>query len=202
MGTRRARSVRGLLACALAAGAVGCLTAPPVGNPVLVRGDPIENPVLVSPGQPTGTSYREVFEKVVDVLDDYFELQTPNPYDGRVVTKPRIAPGYEQPFKPGNPDPRQRLLATFQSVRQIATVEIKSGERGGYLVYVVVDKELEDVPRPDRATMGNAVFQEKPTVARETEVVSPDAAADRAWFKIGRDFAFEQEILRRIRQCK
>lgn len=202
MGTRRARSVRGLLACALAAGAAGCLTAPPVGNPVLVRGDPIENPVLVSPGQPTGTSYREVFEKVVDVLDDYFELQTPNPYDGRVVTKPRIAPGYEQPFKPGNPDPRQRLLATFQSVRQIATVEIKSGERGGYLVYVVVDKELEDVPRPDRATIGSAVFQEKPTVARETEVVSPDATADRAWFKIGRDFAFEQEILRRIRQCK
>ncbi len=207
MGTRREGTVRGragaLVACALAASSAGCLTAPPVDNPVYVRNaDGIENPMLVSPGQPTGSSYKEVFEKAQDVLGDYFDLQTPNAYDGRIVTKPRIAPGYEQFLKRGNPDPRQRLLATFQSVRQTATVEIKSGERGGYLVYVVVEKELEDVARPERATIGNAVFQEKPTVAREVEVVGPETSADRAWFKIGRDYAFEQEILRRIRQCK
>jgi hypothetical protein len=188
----------------LVAPATGCLSAPPTDNPLLVRPstDCIENPVLVSPGQPTASSYREVFERAVDVLDDYFDLQTPNPYDGRIVTKPRVAPGYEQFWKPGNPDARQRLLATFQSVRQIATVEIRSGERGGYLVYVVVEKELEDVERPSQATQGSAVFQEIATVERQVEVVTPEAGADRAWFKVGRDYAFEQEILRRIRQCK
>lgn len=207
MGTRREGTVRNragaLVAGALVACCAGCLTAPPVDNPAFVRGaDGIENPMLVSPGQPTGSSYKEVFEKAQDVLGEYFDLQTPNAYDGRIVTKPRIAPGYEQFLKRGNPDPRQRLLATFQSVRQTATVEIKSGERGGYLVYVVVEKELEDVARPERATVGNAIFQEQPTVAREVEVVGPEVSTDRAWFKIGRDYAFEQEILRRIRQCK
>lgn len=181
---------------------VGCATAPPLDNPTLVRHAEIENPVLVSPGQPTAASYREVFETCVEVLDDYFELQTPNPYEGRIVTKPRVAPGYEQFWKAGNPDPRQRLLATFQSTRQTATVEIRAGERGGYLVYVVVEKELEDVPRPSRSTVGNAVFQEAPTVDRQLEVVTPETAGSRTWIRTGRDYAFEQELLRRIRQCK
>ena len=208
MGTRRGTTLRlrtvAIMGWVLPIALTGCLSAPPVNNPALVRGggEGIENPVLVSPGQPTAASYREVFEKVIDVLDDYFELQTPNPYDGRIVTKPRVAPGYEQFWKGGNPDPRQRLFATLQSVRQTATVEIRTGERGGYLVYVVVEKELEDVPRPSRATVGAAVFQEAPTVKRQVEVVSPEVTPDRIWFKVGRDYAFEQQILRRIRQCK
>ena len=206
MGARRVVTHRlraaAIAVCALALGQAGCAVAPPLDNPLTVRRTEIENPVLVSPGQPTAESYREVFEKVIEVLDDYFELQTPNPYEGRVTTKPRVAPGYEQFWKAGNPDARQRLFATFQSVRQIATVEIRAGDRGGYLVYVVVEKELEDVPRPARATVGNAVFQESPTVDRQLEVVSPETATNRSWFKVGRDYAFEQEILRRIRQCK
>ena len=206
MATRRTvahrRPSAALVACALALGAAGCVTAPPLDNPVLVRNGEVENPVLVSPGQPTKESYREVFDKVVDVLDDYFDLLTPNPYEGRVTTKPRVAPGYEQFWKAGNPDSRQRLLATFQSIRQTATVEIRAGERGGYLVYVVVEKELEDLPRPASATIGNAVFQERPTVDRELEVVTPATGLNGGWYKVGRDFAFEQEILRRIRKCK
>jgi hypothetical protein len=184
--------------------ATGCTaTSPPLSNPLVVRNTAeIENPVLVSPGQPTAASYREVFEKAIEVLDDYFELQTPNPYEGKITTKPRVAPGYEQFWKSGNPDPRQRLFATFQSVRQTATVEIRAGDRGGYLVYVVVERELEDVPRPALATVGNAVFQESPTVDRQLEVVTGDTTTNRSWFKVGRDYAFEQEILRRIRQCK
>lgn len=190
-----------IMACAVAP--VGCLTRPPLDNPVLVRGaEGIENPVLVSPGQPTAASYREVFEKALDVVDDYFDIQNPNPYAGTITTLPRVAPGYEQFWKRGNPDARQRLLATLQSVRQTATVEIRAGERGGYLVYVVVERELEDVPRPSRATVGSAVFQEIQTVDRPTEVVTAETSADRVWFKVGRDYAFEQEILRRIRQCK
>ncbi len=207
MGTRRGVTPRlraaAIMGCGLPLALAGCLSAPPVDNPALVRGgDGIENPVLVSPGQPTAASYREVFEKVVDVLAEYFDLQTPNPYDGRIVSKPRVAPGYEQFLKRGNPDPRQRLFATFQTVRQTATVEIRAGERGGYLVYVVVEKELEDLARPSLARTGGAVFQEAPTVDRQVEIVGPDTTGNQQWFKVGRDYAFEQQILRRIRQCK
>lgn len=183
--------------------ATGCATAPPLDNPVLVRSaEVVENPVLVSPGVPTPAAYQEVFEKTIDVLDDYFELLPPNPYDGRILTKPRIAPGYEQFWLPGNPDPRGRLLATFQTIRQTARAEIRAGERGGYLVYVVVDKELEDLPRPALVRIGNAAFQESPTVDRQLDVVGPDTLAGSSWFRVGRDYALEQQILDRIRRCR
>jgi hypothetical protein len=181
----------------------GCASAPPLDNPVLVRNKPtdcVENPVLVSPGAPTGRSYQEVFEKTIDILDDYWVVKVADPYDGKIVTVPRIAPGYEQFWKSGNPDPRERLLSTFQSTRQTAVVTFRIGERGGYLVYVEVIKELEDVPRPGRATP--AVFQESPTVDRVLDVIGPPAAPGRGWFVIGRDYATEQLLLQRIREGK
>lgn len=194
------RSRVGWAACLLVA---GCAVAPPLDNPGLIRtAEGIENPVLVSPGIPTPAAYQEVFEKAIDVLDDYFELLPPNPYDGRIVSKPRIAPGYEQFWVPGNPDARGRLLATFQTIRQTATVRIWAGERGGYMVYVVVEKELEDLPRPALVRIGNAAFQESPTVDRQLEVVGPESTADQSWFRVGRDYALEQQILRRIRNCR
>jgi hypothetical protein len=192
----------GSVACVLAV--VGCATAPPLGNPVPVGPlvAEVENPILVSPGVPSGASYAEVFEKTIDILDDYFELLPPDPYDGRIVSKPRIAPGYEQFWKSGNPDARGRLLATFQTIRQTATARIWAGERGGYLVSVEVEKELEDLARPVMSRAGAAVFQEGPTVDRQLEVVGPDTSADQNWFRIGRDYALEQQILRRIRRCR
>jgi hypothetical protein len=194
------------IAIALVAGIVstGCLSLPPLDNPSAVRqsADDIENPVLVSPGVPTSNSYKEVFEKCVDVIDDYFEIRESNPYAGHIATNPRIAPGFEQLWKGGNPDSRERLLATLQTIRQTATIEIRTGERGGYLVYVVVEKELEDLSRPSRARIGNAVFQDTPTVERQVEVVGPTTSAERGWFKVGRDYAAEQLILRRIRECR
>jgi len=194
----------GCVTCLLGLAVAGCATAPPLDNPVSVRTptQAIENPVLVSPGQPTAAAYQEVFEKTIDVLDDYFDLLPPNPYDGRIVSKPRIAPGYEQFWKRGNPDARSRLLATFQSIRQTATAEIRAGDRGGYLVYIVVEKELEDLARPTGARFGSAIFQESPTVDRQLEVVGPEATTDLTWFKVGRDYAMEQQILRRIRNCR
>lgn len=187
------------VACLFAA---GCATTPPLDNPILVSSAVVENPVLVSPGMPTPDAYREVFDQTVDILDDYFELLPPDPYDGRIVTKPRIAPGYEQFWKPGNPDTRGRLLATFQTIRQTAVAEIRAGERGGILVHVVVDRELEDLARPTQARVGNAVFQDSPTVDRQLEVVGGEATADHTWFKVGRDYALEQQILHRIRHCR
>jgi hypothetical protein len=196
------------LGWALSLWVAGCASSPPLDNPSLIRqaapAEPIvENPILVSPGAPTALSYREVFERVIDVLSaNRFDVLAADPYAGVIVTKPRIAPGYEQFWKAGNPDPRGRLMATFQTIRQTVTVEIRIGERGGYLVFVVVDKELEDLARPSRVTAGGAVFQELPTVDRQLEVVGPVVTPGRGWFKIGRDFALEQQILATLRDCQ
>src|SRR5207248_3862344 len=126
------------------------------------KAEGIENPVLVSPGVPTARSYQDVFEKTIDILDYYFVIRTADPYDGRILTVPRIAPGYEQPWKPGNPGARDRLLSTLQTTRQTAAGTIRTGERGGYLVYVEVLREMEGLARPGRAA-GRGVFQESRT---------------------------------------
>ena len=190
----------------LSVGLGGCATAPPLDNPVLVRetAGVSENPILVSPGTPTGASYRDVFERCINVLDDDFVLLTANPYEGKIITEPRMAPGYEQFWKGGNPDVRGRLMATFQTVRQTAVIEIRTGERGGYFVSVIVQKEQEDLPRPSRQTTGGAVFQEAPTVDRQLEVIGEPSVSPggKNWYPIGRDYALEQELLRRIRTCR
>src|SRR5438067_2747850 len=198
-----ARLIRLGWAASLLGLAGGCASAPPLDNPLLVRkaADGIENPVLGSPGVPTARSYQDVFEKTIDILDDYFVIRSADPYDGRILTFPRIAPGYEQPWKPGNPGARERLLSTFQTTRQTAAVTIRTGERGGYLVYVEVLREMEDLARPVRAPV-SAVFQESPTVDRQLDVVGPPVAPGFAWFVIGRDYALEQLILQRIRECR
>ncbi len=194
-----------LLRWAVALGLTGCASVPPLDNPLLINktAEPVENPVLVSPGIPNGESYRKVFEKCIDVLNSYkFDILSADMRDGMIITKPRISPGYEQVWKGGNPDPRERLLATLQTTRQIVWIKIDVGERGGYTVKVTVEKEMEDLAKPTRQRIG-AVFQETPTVAREIEVVGPIApSTTSSWFPVGRDYACEQLLLRQIRECR
>lgn len=184
----------------VALAATGCASVPPLDNPLVVR-PPIENPATVSPVTPDANSYAEVWEHVIDVLDDYFELKSPSRYAGYIETIPRIAPGYEQPWKPGSPDKRERLIATLQTIRNTAKVTISAGDRGGYKVYVEVWRELQDLERPNRALGGAAVFQEAPTVDRRNDVVSLESTSNREWLPAGRDYAFEQLILSRIQEC-
>ena len=174
---------------------------PPLDNPVLVRpgagSEEVENPVVVAPGTPTPEGYAFVYERVLDAIDDYFDLVPGPRYSGQIETVPKIAAGYEQPWKAGSPDLRERVLASFQSVRHRAVVRIFPGERGGFRVSVEVYKELEDVFVPQNAKFGPASFREAPTLDRQTEV-NAAAAASRQWIPIGRDPAYEQVLLRKI----
>jgi hypothetical protein len=187
-------------ACGLAVLAAGCASRPPLENPALIRAiDPAaENPILLAPGAPSATSYAEIVEQVIDVLDDYFAVRTSR-YAGRIETEPTTAAGLGQCWKAGSPDPRERLIATFQSVRHTAVVDIWAGERGGYRVNVEVYAELEDVFRPARAVGGPAVFRDAPNVDRTFEVVGSETSASKLWIPRGRDYAYEQFLLHKIR---
>src|SRR5436309_3166707 len=108
---------RTLLTASLAVWLAGCATGPLLENPLPLRPDrpvPTENPVYVPQGP---MAYARVFEKVYDILQDYWEIAYANRYDGRIETFPRVAPGIEQPWKPGSPDLWQRLLAWAQTIR-------------------------------------------------------------------------------------
>jgi hypothetical protein len=179
--------------------AAGCSTGPLQDNPLLVRSEaPLitENPVYIPLGS-RPQDYALVFEKVLDVIDDYFEIAYANRYDGRIETFPQTAPGLGQPWKPGSPDLYQRTYALFQSVRHRALVRITVANDGGFFVDLKVLKELEDLPAPSRATPGSASFRNLQTIERQYEVVEA-GQYEANWIPIGRDLKLEQVLLSRI----
>jgi hypothetical protein len=178
----------------------GCASGPLVDNPVLLHPEDdaaVENPVYIPLGP---QSYGAVFEKVLCVVDSYFEIGYMNRYEGRIETLPRIAPGIEQPWKPSTPDCYERLLATFQTMRHRAVVLISPANDGGFFVKVTVFRELEDLPRPSRMTAGAAAFRTDQTVERQFEVIDP-SVFDSTWIPVGEDHAFEQKILAQLKKC-
>jgi hypothetical protein len=178
----------------------GCATGPLFDNPALVRADPdlhVENPVYVPQG---GYAYNVVFERVLDVVSEYFEVSYSNRYDGHIETFPRIAPGLERLWNPGSPDCYQRLQASWQTIRHRGSFLIEPAPDGGFFVHVTVFKELEDLPRPTRATAGAAAFRSDPTVERQFEVIDP-TVFESNWIPMGRDCELEQVILQRIQKC-
>ena len=178
----------------------GCLSGPLQDNPMHVTtpaAASVENPVYIPLGPP---SYGAVFEKVLDIVDDYFDIAVENRYDGYIETFPRIAPGLEQLWKEGSPDFDQRLEATLQTIRHRAEIRIQAANDGGFFVQVTVYKELEDLPRPSRATAGAAIFRSDPTVERQFEVIDP-TVFESNWIPRGRDTQLEQVILERIKKC-
>jgi hypothetical protein len=146
-----------------------------------------------------------VFEKVLDVLDDYFEIAYASRHSGIIETFPSISPGLGQFWKPGSPDLYQRTLATFQTMRHRAIVRITVAENHGYFIDVKVLQELEDLPNPSRYLGGRAQFGSQPTVERQYEVVEA-GQYEGNWIpynregKIWRDPKLEQVILSRIAQ--
>ena len=157
----------------------------------------LENPVYVPLGP---DSYAMVFEKVLDVLGEYFEIAYANRYDGRLETYPRVAPGIVQIWKPGSPSVYERVLATLQTIRHRAFVLIQLADDGGFFVQVVVYRELEDLPRPMRSTAGAAAFRSDTTVERQFEVIDP-AVFEAHWIPQGRDHYLENAIIQKIKKC-
>lgn len=180
----------------------GCSTGPLQENPTILRPDllvPQENPLYLPQG-PQPEVYDKIFQKALDVVDDFFEIAYTNRYEGRIETQPAVAPGLEQPWKPGSPDFYQRLLAGFQSIRHRCILLITTADEGGYYIDVKVLKELEDLPAPIRATAGANFWRMNSTIERQFEVIE-QPIYDAAWIPIGRDVKLEQVILERLAHC-
>lgn len=178
----------------------GCASGPLQENPVVLgpqKSQGTDNPVYLPNG---AMEYGAVFEKVIDALDDTFEIAYTNRYEGRIETFPLVAAGIGQIWKPGSPDMYQRLLATFQSIRYRAVVLISPARDGGFFVDVKVYRELEDVAQPLKAGTASAVFRSDNTPERQFEVV--DATTyNSAWIPSGRETKLEQSILNRLVHC-
>jgi hypothetical protein len=186
----------------------GCAGRPLMDNPFFVRAElppgQCPNPVMLA-GNPS--QYGAIFETVLNVFDDYFEIAEANRWapTAQIKSHPKIAPGLDQFWKSGSPDGAERMLATLQTIRYRCEVTIQpvaadaaqAAVPSGYMIQVVIFKELEDLPRPIKATAGAAAFRSDNTVDREFEVVDP-SVVDSAWIPKGREMYLEQEILKRI----
>lgn len=195
-------------ACLLALVPFGCMTGPQIDNPTRIAGDgaPCDNPVLMYGDRPPGEAYAELFEQVLDAVDDYFPIQYANRYEGRVLGRTTIAPGWEQIWKPGSPDPYERSLATLQQYRYRCEVRIREAATGGYFVQVIVRRELKDTPAPANPTTGVPIFGDVATVDRDQflvvdpEITSPIVNPGDRWIPKGRETKIEQAILRKLQR--
>lgn len=192
------------LSVAIVVWGLGCQNPGPVLDPAPLQPNAAaaddQNPVYVPLGP---LSYGQVFETMLQILSDYgFEIANgdTNRYDGRIETLPRIAPGLLLLMKPGSPNLYDRLLMTAQSYRHRVSVVIMPAQQGGYFVEVIARRELEDLPRPIKATVGSAIFRLDNNVDRQFEVI--DATFfEPNWIFKGRDIGLEQEMIRRLKRA-
>jgi hypothetical protein len=175
----------------------GCMAGPPPYAPVPVAVPAyVQNPVLLP-----GSNHELVWEVVVDVIDDYFEIDQEEPVrllgshiiDGRIDTWPRTGATVFEPWHRDSADSYERLESTLQSIRRYAQVRVMPRDTG-FLVEVAVFKELEDVDRPVRSTAGSATLHNDTSLTR---IVNPvgEQPVRQGWINLGRDLALEQQIL-------
>ncbi len=160
------------------------------------------------------------WDQIVDVVDDYFKIVREERVkvtgdivtEGQIDTFPNTGATLLEPWREDSVGFYQRLESTLQSIRRRAYVRVIP-DAEGFLVDVAVFKELEDVPRPQDATAGAAVFTIDNGIDRNTEqepfigrqigdpvraVANPRLTA--GWIGIGRDAQLEQVMLARIQE--
>lgn len=142
--------------------------------------------------------------QVVDVVDDYFHVQSEQPVqsgasvvlEGRLETSYRIGASLLEPWRKDSTAGPERLQSTLQSIRRRATVTVRP-QPTGYVVEVIVVKELEDTDRSQDATEGVVSMQDAGSVYRNpnAETTAPNTLG---WIPLGRDRTLEQVILQDI----
>ncbi|MDR1493265.1 MAG: hypothetical protein LBT05_11155 [Planctomycetaceae bacterium] len=143
-----------------------------------------------------------VWDRVVDAVDDYFEIEREEPVrlygsEGRIDSYPRIAATYLEPWFSDSVTAEERLESTYQTIRRRATVRVVP-ENIGFSVFVSVYKELEDMPRPLGSNSGTASFTYRNAI-NTINVETGGAPVSGGWISLGRDAALEQRILLKIR---
>jgi hypothetical protein len=144
------------------------------------------------------------WDQIVDVVSDYFTItreqqarRSELPMEGRIETAPQDGASWLEPHRRDSVGRFNRWESTFQTVRRTAMVRVVP-HAAGYLVEVIVEKELEDLPKPEHATAGAATFRNDGSLpSRRLEHVSRTHLSTR-WIPLGRDVALEQRMLAEI----
>jgi hypothetical protein len=166
-----------------------------LGSPAVVAGPP--NPIMMPVGDEN-----LAWDQIADVVDDYFKIareqrvrRTGEAWiEGRIETAPLDGATVLEPHRKDSVGSFNRWESTFQSIRRRATVRVIP-DPNGYLVEVIVLKEIEDLPKPEKATAGPAAFGTEQTLpSKRLEEITRTHSSPK-WIPLGRDPALEQRIL-------
>jgi hypothetical protein len=142
-----------------------------------------------------------LWNQTVDSVDDFFRIEREDRLrqiggvltEGRIDTFPTIGSTMLEPWRTDSTRGYEKLHATLQSIRRRATVRVIPTE-GGYLLDVAVQKELEDLDKPENATAGGSTLRHDGTLVRQ-EGAPGRYTVTLGWIPIGRDMRLEQRIL-------
>ncbi|NLE39114.1 MAG: hypothetical protein GX621_13915 [Pirellulaceae bacterium] len=157
------------------------------------------NPTVLPPGTP-----EQIWEHVVDVVDDYFEISREIPVSqldevGRLDTVPLVGATLLEPWRHDSANFDERLEATLQTIRRQAVVHVSRVQQG-YLVEVLVYKQLE-VAKPMQATGDTSLLRYDGSLTRIENPIA-EQPLDEGWIPMGRDTALEQRILGHLLACR
>lgn len=145
------------------------------------------------------------WDQIADVVSDYFKIAREQRarrglegcMEGRIDTVPQDSATWLEPHRQDSIGTFNRWESTFQSIRRRATVRVIP-DTGSYRVEVIVEKEIEDLPRPEKSTAGAAALNMDITLPNDrADDVSRTRRASR-WLSLGRDPALEQRMLAEI----
>ena len=155
------------------------------------------NPILVP-----AVDDQLAWEQIADVVSDYFPIAREQQarrsgeawMEGRIETALQGGATVLEPFRHDSVGSFNRWESTFQTIRRSALIRVIP-DPNGYLVEVVVQKEIENLPRPERATAGSATFRIDGSLPTgRADQVSRLLSSPR-WLPLGRDGALEARML-------
>jgi hypothetical protein len=187
-----------VVSAVLGVGQAGCMSWPSAWNlpnvsRVLSPPPPLDNPLPIR-----SSDFDIVWNRSVAAVNQYFPIASENRLAGTIRTESPLTGTLLEPWSPDSVTFPDRLEATLQTMRKFAVVHVDPAPAGGFLVKVEVNKELEDMSKPDRQPAGRAVFYNEFPVNRTREILGP-VPAPVGWISKGRDTSLEQAILRKIR---
>jgi hypothetical protein len=160
---------------------------------------------IAGPGNPISVPVADeelTWDQIADVVSDYFRIAREHRarrgpdavVEGRIETVPQVGATWLEPHRRDSVGNFNRWESTFQTIRRRAIVRVIP-DTTGYLVEVIVEKELEDLPKPEHATAGAATFRNDGALpSRRLEQVSHTQASP-CWIPLGRDPPLEQRML-------
>ncbi len=147
-----------------------------------------------------------LWNQLVDTVDNYFRIVREERVrmiggvltEGRVETLPLPGSTMFEPWRSDSTEGFERRYATFQSIRRRAVARVMPQTDGGFLVELMVFKELEDVSQPEYAATDAASLRHDGTIVRP-EATEQAVPTTLGWIPMGRDLQLEQRILVELR---